>query len=75
MYDDFPMGLVNSNQRPGLPYNPDNILMSQASAPILEEAGGIESKMSINATWPVGVGSPPKTAGKELTQDEGTADE
>ena len=73
MYDDFAIGLSNSNHRPGLAYGPDpaeNMLMGQASAPMLEHAG-MGSKMSINASLPAGGRSPPRTPGKEATADDG----
>jgi len=57
MYDDFGVGPNNAGQRPGLAYRqglPENMLLSQASAPVLEKAGRIESKMSIDASLPAG---------------------
>ena len=74
MYDDFAMGLSNSNQRPGLARRPDfppNMLNGKASAPVLEHAGHMESKMSINASLAAGLRSPPRTPGKEATHDDG----
>ena len=69
MYDEYTIG---SNRQPGLPPRkdyPDNMLKAQTSAPMLGDQSRLQSKMSINASYPEATESPIRRPVKDLTND------